>query len=406
MKSAPPATCFTVRQHGPVRARLATLASLAWLAGAAAAADLSVGSGGTYARLADAIAAAHDGDTVLVAPGTYAGDVAVITQRQLTIRGQGQGQGQRPVLRADGQHAEGKAILVVRDGTVLIENLEFRGARVPDINGAGIRFERGALTVRGCSFIDNENGILTGNHGDARLRIEDSFFAQAPDRPDSLDHLVYVGRIAEVEITGSRFHQGRTGHLIKSRAKISRISYNLIADGPLGQASYEVDLPQGGLAVLIGNVIAQGPHTQNPVVVSYGAEGPTWPGSGLYMAHNTLVNEHRRGAWFLRVWRDKLPANTPVHLINNLSVGLGVFTWGVADGAATQQGNAAALISPLTGPPELPYFLPANSGLRGHGVPPPAPDGIDLRPMAEFTWPIGSRALAAPLAWSPGAFQR
>ncbi|OYU68409.1 MAG: hypothetical protein CFE45_42920 [Burkholderiales bacterium PBB5] len=368
----------------------------------AAAADLTVGAGGTYPRLADAIAHAQDGDTVLVAPGTYAGDVAVITQRKLTIRGQGQ----RPVLRADGQHAEGKAILVVRDGEVLIENLEFRGARVPDINGAGIRFERGTLMVRDCSFIDNENGILTGNHGDARLRIEDSLFAQAPDRPDSLDHLVYVGRIAEVTIIGSRFHQGRTGHLIKSRAKISRITYNLIADGPLGQASYEIDLPQGGLAVLIGNVIAQGAHSQNPVVVAYGAEGPAWPVSGLYMAHNTLVNERLGGAWFLRVWRDKLPANTPVHLVNNLSVGLGVFIWGIGDAATTQVANFASVINPLTGPGNLPYLLPPDSWLRGRGVRPGAPDGIDLRPTAEFTWPIGSRPLATPPNWSPGAFQR
>ncbi len=403
MESALPHRPITVRQprlHAVTRALAgAVLAGLCLLA---AAADLTVGAGGTYPRLADAIAHAQDGDTVLVAPGTYAGDVAVITQRKLTIRGQGQ----RPVLRADGQHAEGKAILVVRDGEVLIENLEFRGARVPDINGAGIRFERGTLTVRDCSFIDNENGILTGNHGDARLRIEDSLFAQAPNRPDSLDHLVYVGRIAEVTITGSRFHQGRTGHLIKSRAKISRISYNLIADGPLGQASYEVDLPQGGLAVLIGNVISQGAHSQNPVVVAFGAEGPAWPGSGLYMAHNTLVNERLGGAWFLRVWRDKLPPNTPVHLVNNLSAGLGVLSWGMAGAGTTLAGNVATALSPLTGSAELPYRLPTGSALRGKGVRPGAPDGIDLRPTAEFIWPIGTRPLSEQPVWSPGAFQR
>ena len=402
MQCAPPAPHVTVRQRrlrGAARALAG--AGLLWLFGAAAAADLTVGAGGTYLRLADAIAHAQDGDTLLVAPGTYSGDVAVIKQRKLTIRGLGH----RPVLRADGQHAEGKAILVVRDGEVLIENLEFRGARVPDINGAGIRFERGTLTVRGCSFVDNENGILTGNHGDARLRVEDSYFAQAPDRPDSLDHLIYVGRIAEVTITGSRFHQGRTGHLIKSRAKVSRISYNLIADGPLGQASYEIDLPQGGLAVLIGNVIAQGPHPQNPVLVAYGAEGPAWPASGLYMAHNTLVNDRLGGAWFLRVWRDKLPASTPVHLVNNLSVGLGVFSWGLAGGATALAGNVATVINPLIGTADLPYRLPSGGALRGKGVRPGVPDGIDLRPTAEFSWPIGSRPLAEPATWSPGAFQ-
>jgi hypothetical protein len=49
------------------------------------------------------------------------------------------------VLHADGLHAEGKALVVVRGGRrPRVENIEFRGARVPHGNGAGIRFERGA----------------------------------------------------------------------------------------------------------------------------------------------------------------------------------------------------------------------------------------------------------------------
>ena len=53
------------------------------------------------------------------------GDVAVITQRRLTIRGGDP----RPVVDAGGHHAEGKGIWVVRGGEVTIENIEFRGAR-------------------------------------------------------------------------------------------------------------------------------------------------------------------------------------------------------------------------------------------------------------------------------------
>ena len=163
--------------------------------------------------------------------------------------------------------------------------------------------------------------------------------------------------------------------------------------------------PALGQAVLIGNVIAQGPHPQNPVLVAYGAEGPAWPASGLYMAHNTLVNDRLGGAWFLRVWRDKLPASTPVHLVNNLSVGLGVFSWGLAGGATALAGNVATVINPLIGTADLPYRLPSGGALRGKGVRPGVPDGIDLRPTAEFSWPIGSRPLAEPATWSPGAFQ-
>ena len=100
-----------------------------------------------------------------VMPGLYKGQVGIITQSQLTIRGVGE----RPVFEADGRQAEGKAIWVVRDGDVTIENIEFRGARVPDANGAGIRFEKGRLLLRRCRFVDNQIGLLTANFNDAEL---------------------------------------------------------------------------------------------------------------------------------------------------------------------------------------------------------------------------------------------
>jgi hypothetical protein len=165
-----------------------------------------------------------------------------------------------------------KAIVVVRGGDITIENLEFRGARADDANGAGIRHETGKLTVRNCLFLDNENGILTGNDANAELVVEDSEFGLAPRVEGGLHHLLYVGRIGRFSIRGSRFYSGHEGHLIKSRARENRITYNLIYDGDEGQASYEIDLPNAGLAWIIGNVIGQGPNGQNPVMVAYGSE--------------------------------------------------------------------------------------------------------------------------------------
>ena len=113
------------------------------LAQAATAAMILVGPNEKITRIADAARVAKDGDTVLIMPEEYRGDVAIWMQKQLTIRGCGE----RPVLIADGKHAEGKAIWVIRNGSFLIENIEFRNARVPDGNGAGIRLERGMLHV-------------------------------------------------------------------------------------------------------------------------------------------------------------------------------------------------------------------------------------------------------------------
>jgi hypothetical protein len=239
-----------------------------------------------------------DGDVIEVMPGLYKGAVGVITHKQLVIRGLGE----RPVFDADGRQAEGKAIWVIRDGDITIENIEFRGARVPDANGAGIRFEKGRLLLRSCRFADNQIGLLTANFIDAELRIVDSEFSQAVRQVGSLPHLLYIGRIARAEITGSRFHQGFEGHLIKSRARVNHIAYNLIVDGPGGGASYEVDLPNGGDAIwVIGNLIGQSRDTQNPVMVAYGAEGRVWERNHLLMSHNTLVSNFPL-TWFLRSW--------------------------------------------------------------------------------------------------------
>ncbi|MDP3615444.1 MAG: hypothetical protein Q8R98_26700, partial [Rubrivivax sp.] len=137
--------------------------------------------------LAAALKQAADGDEIQLLAGEHHAQVGVIHQKRLTLRGVGG----RPVLHAAGASAEGKAILVVRDGDVHIDNIEFRGARVPDHNGAGIRFERGHLRVTRCAFIDNQNGILTANFGSAELTVQDSEFAQAP-AGTTLPHLLYA----------------------------------------------------------------------------------------------------------------------------------------------------------------------------------------------------------------------
>jgi hypothetical protein len=270
-------------------------------------------------RVADALRLAGDGDTIEVLPGSYPGDVAVITQRRLTIVGIGE----RPVFIADGRHAEGKAIWVVRDGDIRIENIAFRGARVPDRNGAGIRFERGRLQLQRCTFVDNQNGVLTGNDAGSELVITDCDFSDTPPNPGSLPHLLYVGRIARLSLTGSRLTRGHEGHLVKSRARESVISDNQLDDGPEGQASYEIDLPNGGMVLVEGNTVVQSPRSQNPVMLSYGAEGRPWDQNRLILRDNLFINRLPAGSWFVRVWDDRLPAGTAVRSVNNRFLGPG-----------------------------------------------------------------------------------
>ena len=377
-----------------IRLPLALL--LAVLITSAHAATLRVGPGEKLTRIAEAARLAKDGDIVEILPGEYRGDVAVWLQKALMIRGIGQ----RPVLIADGKNAEGKAIWVIRNGDIRIENIEFRGARVSDKNGAGIRFERGKLTVRHCAFIDNQTGLLTSGFKDAELIIENSEFSRN-GIGDGQTHNIYIGAIAKATITGSRFHAVNVGHLIKSRARVSDIRYNFIYDGPDGKASYEVEFPNGGIATLIGNIIGQSATTQNPVVVSYGAEGKVWPESSLTVIHNTLINDYFPGAWFLRVHKDKFPIPPKVTATNNLTVGLGIFTLGAS---GEFHGNLPALPNMLAAPDILDFRMPTSSPLYLLVfVTEKLPD--DLTPKAEFNLPIGTLPLTPPPRWVPGAVQ-
>lgn len=279
---------------------------------------LRVGPDERFRTLRDAVHAASSGDVIEVLPGDYHGDVAVVALPSLTIRGLGAG----AVFHAEGQHAEGKAMLVVR-GDVVVENLEFRGARVPTGNGAGIRFERGRLAVRRCRFFDNEMGLLTANDPGMALDVVDCEFGAAPRHEGMLHHLLYVGTIGAFGIRGSRFGGGWRGHLLKSRAQHNRVINNRFDDRSSGESSYELEFPNGGHNVVIGNLIAQGASTQNPDLLSMGAEARDGMTGSLLLQNNTFINAASPNARFVQVWTDRLAGEVPVRVSQNQFFGPG-----------------------------------------------------------------------------------
>lgn len=363
----------------------------------ARAAILTVGPHEPITRIADAARLAKDGDTVLIQAGTYRGDVAVWTQQVLEIRGRGG----RPVLDAAGASAEDKATWVIKGGRIRITAIEFRGARARDHNGAGIRLESGSLEVQDCVFDDNQHGILTANDKGISLAVRDSIFSRSPRDSLALHHLLYVGQIGHLVVEGSRFHGAYQAHLLKSRAARNEIRYNLLVDGPGGQAAYELEFPNGGVALVVGNVIGQTEASSNRALVAYGAEGAIWPDNRLVLSHNTLISEGWRPALLARVWRDRLPAALRVQTRNNLLDGLGLFDL-ILPGA--HEGNHAVMPGTLA-PERLAFTLPADSWLRGRVSMPSAIHEAELLPTAEFRFPVGTQPLVLPAQWVPGAFQ-
>jgi len=374
---------------GRFRALVALSLSAALLtAGSARAlAVLRVGPEGNVATLAEAAKLAEDGDTVEVRAGDYVGDVAVWAQRRLTIRAVGG----RARLIADGEAAEGKGIWVIRDGEFVVEGFDFIGARVEAGNGAGIRFERGKLTVRDSKFIDNQMGLLTNNDAASELVVERCEFA-GPKDGTHWYHNLYIGLIAKATVTGSWSHSARGGHLVKSRARENHILYNRLTDEG-GTASYELDLPNGGKARVVGNLIEQTAATQNRAIVSFGAEGYRWPVNELAMAHNTVVNRARGSATMVRA----APGAASTVILNNLWVGGALLDLPVA---TKEGGNLPVTIHAFRDAPGYDY-RPAPSGPVRAG----ARVAAGLTPALQYvherqTKPIGRGRLF------PGAFQR
>lgn len=259
--------------------------------GNATAATLTVGTGQRYATVAAAVAASHDGDTINVLAGVYPNDFAEIRTKITLVAVGGQAR-----MVAQGAISNGKAIFIT-DTDITIQGFRFSGATVTDANGAngaGIRYQGGRLTIDRCYFLNNQEGLLAASVSGGTIKITNSEFAHngATTGPSAgYTHNLYVNNIATLDIENSYFHDANIGHEIKSRAQTTIINNTRVVDGPNGTASYSVDLPNGGLAMISNSEIEQGPHSGNPAIVSFGEEGGIYSGSKLTMTNTLIEND-------------------------------------------------------------------------------------------------------------------
>jgi len=244
--------------------------------------------------LADVI---NHGDTIEIEAATYSGvqALAAWNKDNLVIKGING----RPHLIAAGSSIMGKGIWVLIGNNITVENIEFSGASVPDENGAGIRLDGTGMTVRHCYFHDNENGILTSNPEQGDILIEHSEFNHN-GFGDGYSHNLYIGKVNKLTFRYNYSHHAYIGHNLKSRAKENYILYNRIMDEESGQSSRLIDIPNGGLAVIMGNLLMQGPLAENNNLIGYGLEGLIHPIKKIYCINNTMVNKRVASCIFIQ----------------------------------------------------------------------------------------------------------
>jgi len=252
--------------------------------GSSSGATLEVGANRAYKSPSAAAAVAKDGDRIEIDPGKYF-DCAVWHANGLVIEGTGPG-----VVITD-KTCMGKGLFVVAGNNTTVRKLTLTRARVPDMNGAGIRLDGGSLIVDQVKFIDNQNGILGGIPG-ATVTIRNSEFEKNGFCGQYCAHGVYLNQINLLRVEHSRFIGTRQGHAIKSRALRTEVIGCDIEDGPEGTSSYLIDVPNGGAAIIRDNTLEKGPKSENhTTAIAIGEEGVSHATPEITIANNTLRND-------------------------------------------------------------------------------------------------------------------
>lgn len=385
---------------------MTALCPVAWLAMAPAAASahtappayahvLKVGIGKAFATPQQAYAAAVPGDLILI----YADHVYRDNAAKLVIRGKDRvtfrgvsvpGKTRRAIMQLSSgvRPALGKGIWVVHANDTVIENIDFGGARLnDDKNGAGIRVDPVRnISIRDCYFHDNDNGILTAPSPASHVLIENSEFARN-GHGDGYSHNTYVAD-SILTFRYNYSHSVNNGNLLKTRAHLNFIEYNRIAYGTNSRytANYVIDIPDGGVAYVIGNVIEQAAYLNtrkyNSTMVSYGAEHRTrYAKNALYVVNNTFVNNAGSGRFI------SVPRNPSLTVVNRNNIFTGAGT--VQDGAAHWRSDHNYRGDPgYLAPGNLDYRLKsATSPAVDAGAAPGKARGYDLTPRHEFVLP-------------------
>ena len=244
-------------------------------------------TGQGFATVDEAVQSVRMGTaTILIAPGVYH-QCTVQAGGVITFRAVQPG-----TAIFEGTTCEGKAAFVLRGQGSTVEGLVFRGMRVSDGNGAGIRTEIGDLTVRDSTFLDSQEGILGGHPSAQRITIDHSTFAglgQCDESP-SCSHSIYLANQGSVTVTNSRFERGTGGHYVKLRVPNVTIADNSFDDTKGRKTNYMIDLPEGSTGLITRNTFVQGAGKENHsglIVVS--AEARTYHATGLRVEDNVAT---------------------------------------------------------------------------------------------------------------------
>ncbi len=196
---------------------------------------------------------------------------------------------------------------MLRGRSAQVSGLVFQNMRVADFNGAGIRLEKGDLTVAESWFRDSQQGILTAADPAGRIVVDRSTFTRLGtcEGPGGCAHSIYVGDYGHLRVTRSRFEEGRGGHYVKSRAARVEIASSSFDDARGKATNYMIDLPGGAIGQISNNWFVQGRDKENySAFIAVAAEGKAHSSAGLAIVGNDarLAPGVERSTVFVADW--------------------------------------------------------------------------------------------------------
>jgi len=337
-----------------------------------------VGAARAYTLPSQVSGLVNDGDTVAIDSGTYHQDVAFWAANNLVL----EGVGGMARLKSGGLNYGGKAIWVINGNNTVVNYIEFSECTCTDNNGAGIRQQGINLTIYKCLFDSNQEGILADDDTTSDILIEYTEF-KYNGAGDGYSHNLYINHVHSLTFQYNYSHLANVGHELKSRAYNNYIWYNRFADEATGTASRDLDIPNGGFTIILGNEIEKGPNAQNENVMEYGLEGLTDPSTQLYLVNNTIVSD-RSNTLFV-----DMEAGTSLWKgYNNIFAGVGTILSGSATTTDTSNNWYVSVANAgFVNAANYDYHLLSTSGAINNGTDPGYANTYSLTPLYEYVQP-------------------
>jgi hypothetical protein len=151
-----------------------------------------------------------------------------------------------------------------------------------------------------------------------------------------------------------------------------------------------VDIPQGGLARIVGNVIEQGPATINHGMISFAGEDMRHADSRLVIVNNSIYNRDFRGIAV------RNHADLNVVMVNNLFGGAPVAT---SDGDIELINNLTFAEHGMVDPRNYNFSLTSGAYAIDTGI------DFDVKPLKEYVHPTQWRQRQAVWRVDSGAYE-